>query len=279
MVTVTVSTERRSGVTYVTARIDNRIDDPVVDAHSVRLTTDVEPIWSPEQRGCRWEDGATTIDVPVGTVRGAGFATSEPQAACSIEVDDVRPATESSARPEPSPRTVLRALGDPRPPRRAVPVVAGEQGRGDLDGCWTDGSDAGDGTSAAESRSRGSGTEREIDQDRRGQPAVRSAGNRRGRPERSAPTTASAPAPAPVERWLARVDDRVSEGTPATREADRAHLRRVARRVDDLLAGLAAGPTRTGNDGSVRSEERAADGTTGTEAAVGETTGTGGAGR
>lgn len=250
MPTVTTSTERRDGVTYVAVRIDNRIEDPVVDAHSIRLQTDARPIWAPAAERPRWADGVATVDVPVGTVRGVGFATPRAPADCSVEVDEVRPATDESTGGSPSPRTVLRALGDPRPPRDVVPIDTGsgaEQTHADQPP--SEGEDSGTApdridTDQPSTRPTG-GTEDRASTSGSVTPARQEAfAGTAGLPQDVAailepdadpPAGDQGPAPAPVEQWLAAVEERIGSDSAAVRTADRAHLRRVEQKVASLL--------------------------------------------
>lgn len=272
MVTVTSETDRRAGVTYVRVRIDNRVDGAVADAHAVRLEPTVEPVWPPRRGGVpdrEWDDDGVTIDVPAGTVRGIGFATpavpdGEPVAVTGVDVasdggsGELRARRTSSEPPTdrddaPEPRAVLRALGDPSPPRDAVPVDDGGGGR-------VDGADAsldasgddrpGDGTdSPPDARRSGSvtpgrtgdpGTERSPNGPAERAPAGREGPHLADRTDRrSGERSAAARAPAPVERWLGAIERRIAtaEGEPgaeAALAADAAHLRRVAARAERL---------------------------------------------
>lgn len=235
MVTARTSVNRRSGVSYVTVRLDNRIETPVVNAHAVELTATVTPIWTTsaaDRPG--WEDGVTTVEVPVGTVRGVGFATPEPCDESAIEVTAVGPANGlEDETATPAPETVLRALGDPRPPRSAVPVPDGREPACDRQEHESP-------TTAAHSTASGSNDEGDS---RTGTAATQSADDPPEPPpiaestltsERT-PTEPTGRAPAPVEKWLASVEKRTAGGEPAARAADRVHLRRVQRQIETLL--------------------------------------------
>lgn len=235
MVTARTSVERRSGVSYVAVKLDNRIEAPVVNAHAVELTAAVTPIWTPSTRDRpRWEDNATTVEVPVGAVRGVGFATPDSCDESAVEVTAVRPADdlEAEAAP-PAPETVLRALGDPRPPRSAVPVPDEREPACDQTQRTST-------TTAATSTA----SESEDEADSRTGSAAAQSGDEATEPS---PIEGFAPAserksneppgraPAPVEQWLASVEKRTSSDESAARAADRVHLRRVHRRVETLL--------------------------------------------
>ena len=243
MVTVTTTVERRSGVNYVVAQVDNRIDAPVVDAHTVEVSATVAPVWTPPEQGRpRWHDGTATVDVPAGVVAGIGFATPSKCPDEPVEVQSVQPAGEQENDQPTEPKTILRALGDPRPPRNAVPIpTMSETESGDRDH-EANSSDCGSTANCRTDTTRqhaGNYTQPRNTHEQRAsdttQPVARQAASSTGDPSSTPPGTDTTRAPAPVERWLARVDRRVDQGSQTATAADRVHLQRVGREVERLL--------------------------------------------
>ena len=144
MVEVSWTTARPGGVTLVAVRLDNRVESAGVDAHRGRLVPLLDgPVWPPRVEGVPagpWDcadadaarsgaassgatrsDAAVEVVVPTGRVGSVGFASPAVPVDPPVEVDAVEPADDVAAV-DPSPEDVLRVLGDPSPPRDAVPV-------------------------------------------------------------------------------------------------------------------------------------------------------------
>lgn len=132
MVELSCHTARPGGVTLVAVRLDNRVEAPGVEAHRVRLVSQVDgPTWPPRIEGvpaAPWDGDAAEVVVPTGQVGSLGFASPAPPVEPPVEIESVEPA-EDGASSDRSPATaadVLRVLGDPAPPRDAVqPASAG----------------------------------------------------------------------------------------------------------------------------------------------------------
>lgn len=110
------NTRRVAGVTFVTCRLSSG------RPRSVCLRNELDgPVWPPRKRGvpaAGWDEEGVTATVE-GTV-GVGYACPAPPTDPPATVVESRPADETTA--EPTPGDVVRALGDPAPPRDAVAV-------------------------------------------------------------------------------------------------------------------------------------------------------------
>ncbi|PSP83922.1 hypothetical protein BRC83_06635 [Halobacteriales archaeon QS_1_68_17] len=127
MVSLSCRHRRQNGVTLVELLVANG-DDP----RRVRIDSRLDgPVWPPRQRGVPargWdEDGFEGVLAP-GEYRTLGYATparpADPPATVAWTEpvdDDSAPSSPAVPDVEPSPAGVVRALGDPRPPRDAVP--------------------------------------------------------------------------------------------------------------------------------------------------------------
>lgn len=131
------NTRRVAGVTFVTCRMFSS------SPREVRLRNELDgPVWPPRRRGvpaAGWDEDGVTIRVE-GTV-GVGYACPAPVAEPPVTVAETIPADETAA--EPTPDAVVRALGDPIPPRDALSVDVAERqkttrGPGGKSRDWTD---------------------------------------------------------------------------------------------------------------------------------------------
>lgn len=121
MASLTCTAEARDGVTLVTARIRG---GPV--AQRVRLADRLDgPVWSPRRRGvpeAGWRDDRFETVVPAGGTVALGYATPAPAADPPLAVVDSEVLPEGDVDPVPTPERAIRDLGDPRPPRAAIPT-------------------------------------------------------------------------------------------------------------------------------------------------------------
>lgn len=124
MVSLTCSTERSNGVTLVTGRLTG-----TGTTQRVRLANELDgPVWPPRRRGvpeAGWGDGGLEAVVPADETVAVGYASPAPPADPPVTISgrtvcdaDDRTETDASATPE----SAVRDLGDPSPPRDAVPV-------------------------------------------------------------------------------------------------------------------------------------------------------------
>lgn len=122
---LTAATDRRAGVTFVRAVVENR-----GGRRRVRLADAAGgPVWPPRSHGvpaAGWNGTGVAVVLDAGETRALGYATpSQPDdpPLTVVGVTDDPPASSD----ERSPGVVVRELGDPSPPRDAVPVpsVAG----------------------------------------------------------------------------------------------------------------------------------------------------------
>lgn len=114
--------ESIDGVTLVECRLESEAPErvPLEPTHEA-------PIWPPRRQGVPesgWdEDGWTGVVSPDRPV-ALGYATPAAPDGAPMRIVDSDPA--SAERETPGPRDVLRALGDPRPPRDAVEPDGGQ---------------------------------------------------------------------------------------------------------------------------------------------------------
>ncbi|GAB3688661.1 hypothetical protein GCM10028857_23090 [Salinarchaeum chitinilyticum] len=141
MVELECTTARPGGVTLVAVRLDNRVEAPGVDAHLVRLVSEIDgATWPPRVEGvpaAPWDGDAASVVVPTGAVGSLGFASPEPPVEPPVTIESVEPADETAqdgtaagaiatagSSGDPTANDVLRVLGDPTPPRDAVAPTA-----------------------------------------------------------------------------------------------------------------------------------------------------------
>lgn len=182
------STRRVAGATLVTCRLSS--DDP----REVHLWNELDgPVWPPRCSGVPdrgWDDDGVRLTVE-GTV-GVGYACPAPAAdpPATVEVVD------GDGTWKPTPDDVARALGDPSPPRDAVPdpgeaMADAEPDGGRPEGDEDDGGAGDDGPDLSESTGRGTEPRTPI-------------GDRAEGCRHEAPS-----GPATVADWLATVERRV----------------------------------------------------------------------
>lgn len=110
-------TRRVDGVTFVAATLENDENEPM----RVRVAAGAEPVWPPRRHGvpcAGWDDGGYESVVRAGETVALGFATPATIDGEPAGVAWAEPASEvGTATPDP-----VRELGDPRPPRDAVPT-------------------------------------------------------------------------------------------------------------------------------------------------------------
>lgn len=128
MVSLSWTTRRQGGVTLVEVRV------AADRARRVRLANCLDgPVWPPRRQGipeAGWDEDGVEVDVPADGQVALGYATPADPADPPVEVartDPVAPTEGFGGRAdvpdiEPTPAGVVRALGDPRPPRDAVPA-------------------------------------------------------------------------------------------------------------------------------------------------------------
>lgn len=114
--------ESLDGVTLVECRLESEAPERVT-----LEATHEGPIWPPRRQGvpeAGWdEDGWTGVVSPEGPL-ALGYATPAEPAPPAMELAASEPAPDEAETP--GPRAVLRALGDPRPPRDAVEPDGGQ---------------------------------------------------------------------------------------------------------------------------------------------------------
>lgn len=119
MVRTDARVRRHHGVTLVEVTVAN-VDDR---SRTVRITSELDgAVWPPRTRGVPerdWDGGETTVRLGPNETRSVGFASPATPADPPVTVTVDRPATDGGGVR--SPAAVVRALGDPRPPRDAIP--------------------------------------------------------------------------------------------------------------------------------------------------------------
>lgn len=136
------SLERTGGVTLVAVRVTNTADR----AKRVRVANRLDgPVWPPRVGGRPapgWDDGGYEDVLEAGETRALGYATPaaptpptapaapESQAdgqrdAEAVEIAWVEDAPNGPPEEPPSPGVIVGELGDPRPPRDALPASSG----------------------------------------------------------------------------------------------------------------------------------------------------------
>lgn len=126
MVSLDCAHETADGVTLVEVRLESDGRERV----TLEPTHD-GPIWPPRRQGVPeqgWgQDGWTGV-VSAGESVALGYATPAEPADPPVRIADREPAPDENDAP--GPRAVLRALGDPRPPRDAVEPDGGRPATG-----------------------------------------------------------------------------------------------------------------------------------------------------
>ena len=128
MATLEWNVTRESGVTLVEA-IVSREGTPVSRDPALSVTVESRldgPVWPPRTDGvpvAGWSGDRFETTVPAGRPVAVGFASPAAPTDPPVEIVDRRCGTVSSDG-ETDPSDVLRALGDPAPPRDAVPAPA-----------------------------------------------------------------------------------------------------------------------------------------------------------
>lgn len=241
MVELEWRTASRGDVSFVAATLDNRRSQTGVDAHQVHADVRIDgELWPPCVDGHpspEWDGEALDVTIPVGSTRGIGAAGRGSFGSPPIEVVHVEPAEEERSKPDSV--DVLRALGDPSPPREAVPIPKGESTTvPDTDDRPCHEQDTHGNGSKWDVRSR----ERSVGDPSRQltyrDPAKSDQETPVGKPPHTTAIEserARSRAPAPVERWLGAVEQRLEGATRAERAADREHLDRVRKRSEELL--------------------------------------------
>lgn len=87
----------------------------------VRIESRLRPVWPPRRQGVPvegWQDDAFEGTVEGGNPLVLGYATPAPPTEPPAEIADTGPPGDDE---EPTPRTLVRTLGDARPPRDALP--------------------------------------------------------------------------------------------------------------------------------------------------------------
>lgn len=144
MVTCEWTVREAGGVAFVEAVLT------AAAPRRVRLTARVEgPVWPPRRNGVperEWSDGELTATVAPDRPLAVGFATPAAGDDPPVEVVDERPADpdDDGIVATATPDGVVRALGDGRPPRDAVPAPTVESARDNADSSTDSATDAQD---------------------------------------------------------------------------------------------------------------------------------------
>lgn len=212
----------------------------------VRITSELDgPMWPPRTRGVpepEFDGGTISTRVGPGERRSFGFASPAEPVEPPVSVASDPAATDGGEAIAPA--DLIRVLGDPRPPRDAVPG-AGNGAGGPADDERADGERGAKPTDPACS-SRGSRGRTSVDERERVGSAATPERDRRPR---------SAPGPPPaVGAWLAAVQTRIDDGRDGTAPDPRV-LRAVADRAGSLADRLKPAGGRSGRrperDGAV----------------------------
>jgi hypothetical protein len=123
MVTVDASATAVDGVTLVTVTLTG---DGV--ARRVRVEQQLDgPVWPPRREGRPadgWDERGYEGVVPADERLALGYATPAPPAESPVAITEKEPASEDTDGRPTEPAEVVRMLGDPAPPRDAVPLPA-----------------------------------------------------------------------------------------------------------------------------------------------------------
>ncbi|NHN46399.1 hypothetical protein G9464_02125 [Halostella sp. JP-L12] len=209
MVELACRTERRDGVTLVEAVVEN--DGGVT--RRVRLESTLDgPAWPPRRRGVPvddWNADAVARTLAPGERAGVGFASPAPPASPPVRVAEsrrVEAGGEGDASGEGGEATdaadVVRRLGDPSPPRDAVPPSDPEAGA----------------KAVAEATSEGNDGERD------------------GTRHEGRAGTGDEGVPAPVAEWFAAVEERVEAAESCAAATTLPEATRAVEDAGDLAA-------------------------------------------
>lgn len=125
MVSLTCSAEARNGVTLVTARLDGG-----GVAQRVRLVNRLDgPVWPPKRDGvpeAGWDGERFETLVPAETTVAVGYASPAPPTDSPLAIVDRATVAGETHEESVTPASALRDLGDPLPPRDAVPIPLDE---------------------------------------------------------------------------------------------------------------------------------------------------------
>lgn len=118
-------TVRREGDVTLVEAVLSRDPAPMSEDPALRVTVEsrLQPVWPPRSDGvpiAGWSGERFETAVPAGGRVAVGFASPAEPADPPIEIVD-RDRGEVSSAEGATPSDVLRALGDPSPPRDAVP--------------------------------------------------------------------------------------------------------------------------------------------------------------
>ena len=118
---------RTGGVTLVELQVTTE------HAASIRIESELTPVWPPRQQGvpaAGWEGNSFETAVTADDRLIVGYASPAEPDGQPATVES-RPADSAGAGPEVGPQTLLRALGEAKPPRDLVPETEPEGGQGD----------------------------------------------------------------------------------------------------------------------------------------------------
>ncbi|MCU4802145.1 hypothetical protein OB920_17350 [Halobacteria archaeon HArc-gm2] len=193
MVSLTCDADHRDGVTLVTVRLDG-----AGVAQRVRLANRLDgPVWPPRRHGvpaAGWTDDGFETVVPADGVVAVGYASPAPPVDAPVAVVDREIVEEGTDERVATAADALRDLGDPSPPRDAVPVPVDDAPEPAAEPEPIDPEHADDGTAETSARERAGGATRDP-----------------------TPKTETAPEPSPdgeipaaVTAWLDDVEERVA---------------------------------------------------------------------
>jgi len=197
---------------------------------TVRITSELDgPVWPPRTRGVpetEFDEGTISTRVGPGERRSFGFASPAEPVEPPVSVTSETAATDGG---DPTPADVVRVLGDPRPPRDAVPDPGNLVGGPDAAGRTNRdrGTDAVDRSCPSTDRDERTGSDRRD----RAAPAGTREGDE-GVRRRHEP----GPPPA-VGAWLAAVERCIDDGRAGSVPDPRV-LRAVADRAGSLADRL-----------------------------------------
>ncbi len=131
MVSLTCSAAATDGVTLVTARLDG-----TAVGQRVRLANRLDgPVWPPRREGvpeAGWDEDGVEVVVPADGTVAVGYASPAPPVESPVAVvertvlDGDENGTGAGGDDPPTPESALRDLGDPSPPRDAIPDPTGD---------------------------------------------------------------------------------------------------------------------------------------------------------
>lgn len=121
MVSLICGVDHRDGVTLVTARLEG-----TGVAQRVRLVNRLDgPVWPPHRHGvpeAGWEGNRFETVVPADEAVAVGYASPAPPTDSPLAIAEREVVDENAREDSVSPADALRDLGDPAPPRDAVPI-------------------------------------------------------------------------------------------------------------------------------------------------------------